>query len=139
MVSLLSDHTMLADEIEQVYRQFVNQWSGCDWPTAFGQNGLDLNGLKASQAFLLAWATSGSERADWQAALPWLTTIEQEASEANEQARQAVALAQAGNLHEALSHAQRACVLEAKYHDQLVWQLLREAIEAALVTTARER
>jgi len=82
---------MQAKEIERAYRQASGKWIGCDWPTEFGKTGLDLNGLKASQVLLLARATSGSERADWDAAATWLTRLEQEAGKAEDEAKQAVA------------------------------------------------
>jgi hypothetical protein len=122
---------MLSEEIDRAYRQGIGKWTGCDWQTEFGKTGLNLKGLKASQALLLARATSGSERADWRAAVAWLARIEQHTKEAEEEARQAVTLAKAGKLPEALACAQRACAVEAKYHNQLVWQPLREVIVAA--------
>jgi hypothetical protein len=128
---------MLTEAIEREYRQAAGKWTGCDWPTEFGKTGLNLNGLKALQALLLARATSGSERADWHAAVAWLTGIEQDAQEAESKAGQAMALARSGQLQEALAHAQRACAVEAKHHRRLVWQPLREAIEAALSAATR--
>jgi hypothetical protein len=135
MRNLLSEHILLTEEIDQAYLQANGKWSGCDWPRVFGKTGLNLNGLKALQALLLARSTAGSEREDWRAAVTWLTRIEQDAREAEEQAMRAVVQAGSGKLKEALVHAQRACVIEARHHCRLVWQPLREAIEAALAAS----
>lgn len=132
MESLLSEYQMVTEEIERAYRQATGQWTGCDWPSEFDINGLNLNGLKSSQALLLVRATSGSEREAWRAAVSWLAHIEQKAREAEEEASQAVTMARSSKLQEAFAHAQRACTIEAKYHARLVWQPLREAIEAGL-------
>jgi len=132
MESLQEERAMLLDELERAYSQGADKWMGCDWPTRFGKCGLNLDGLTAPQALLLARATSGAERADWHAAVPWLTGIEQDASKAQREASQGMALARAGKLREALSHVQRACALEARHHSRLVWQPLYDVIEAHL-------
>jgi hypothetical protein len=129
--TLTGEHLMLTEEIERAFRQAAGQWAGCDWPTEFGTAGLNLNGLTAAKALMLARATSGRERADWQAALEWLTRLEQDARAAEDLARQALELARGGELEEALVHAERACAIEAIYHSRLVWRTLRDAIEAA--------
>jgi hypothetical protein len=113
------------------YQQASGTWRGCDWPTRFSRSTLDLNGLKAAQAMLMARATSGGEGADWRAAAHWLTEVEQDAMKAEEEARTAATLADEGELDEALTHARRACTLESKYHGHLVWQPLCDCIEAA--------
>jgi hypothetical protein len=118
--------------IEQAYLSARGRWSGCDWPTHFGKTGLNLDGLKAAQALLLARATAGQEAADWRTAVTWLTQVEQEARAAEEEARQALALAQSGRLCEALAHARQAGTIAARYHRGTVWQPFREALETAL-------
>src|SRR5436305_13011804 len=109
---------MSDDLIRSAYLAGVGRWRGCDWPTAFGRGRLDLNGLKASQATLMARATSGAEAADWQAAARWLAEVERDVQSAAAEARVAADLAATGRLREALDHAGRACDLEAKYHQQ---------------------
>jgi hypothetical protein len=123
---------MPVEAVREAYLRAAEGWRGCDWPTQFGETGLDLNGLKATQAHLMARATAGSEAADWRAAVHWLSQVEQEAKEAAEEARTAVALATSGQLKEAHDHARRACAIESKYHRHLVWQALLDATETAL-------
>jgi hypothetical protein len=131
MNSLLSEASTLIKEIERAYLEARTKWTGCDWPTAWGKLLLNLNGLRASQAFLLARATAGGEAAEWRAAAGWLSRIEQDALDAETAAERAITLARFGRLQEALAHAQRAYALEATYHNSPIWQPLREAIEAA--------
>jgi hypothetical protein len=119
-------------DLTDMYLQAAGQWTGCDWPTDFGLGHLNLEGLKASQALLLARATAGKEAADWRAAYRWLTTIEQEARQAELEAGGAFALAPSGQLREALHHARKAYVLEVQYHSQPIWQPLLEAVEQAV-------
>jgi hypothetical protein len=119
-------------EIEWTYRQATGRWTGCDWMTDFGPAHLNLQGLAAFHAMLLARATAGSEQTSWKAAVGWLQEIEQQARLAEEAAQQAVAQANAGDLRTALAWAQRACAIEAKYHEPLIWRPLRDAIATAL-------
>ena len=114
------------------YMQLADQWRGCDWPTQFGQADLNLSGLRAAQAILLAEATSGSEAADWLAAAEWLSQVERDAQRATARAAKAAELAEAGKLPEALRRIEEACAIESQYHANLVWRPLREAIAAAL-------
>ena len=126
-----SDHGIAGDLIRAAYRQGAGRWVGCDWPTAAGVNGLDLNGIRAFQAALMAGATGGAERDDWLAAANWLAKVELTARLAEEDAMAAVHLATTGDLAEARARARRACHREAAYHDTLVWQALLDAVEAA--------
>jgi hypothetical protein len=119
-------------EYSSTYLQNTGKWYGCDWPTAFGVNKLDLKGLRPAQATLLARATSGSEGADWRAAAEWLTQVERDAKQAEAKAAKAAELAEAGRLTEALRLAEEACVIEGRYHASLVWQPLCKAIATAL-------
>jgi hypothetical protein len=135
MASVVNGNTMFIKEIEDRHRQASGKWTGCDWPTRFGITGVNLNGLWASQALLLARATSGRERSDWYAAADWLTRIEQDAREAEQEAGRAVALSRSGKLQDALARAKIACIVEAKHHASLVWQPLREAIETTLAAS----
>lgn len=132
MATVASEQLTLLDKIELAYRQAEDKWLGCDWPTAFGESRLNLNGLKSHQAVLMARATSGQESTDWRAAVEWLSRVEADARIAQDLARQALALALDGKAVGAVVHAQRACAIEANYRDRLIWQPLRKAIEAAL-------
>jgi hypothetical protein len=114
------------------YVQNTGKWRGCDWLTAFGVNGLDLKGLRPSEAALLAGATSGSEAADWRAAAEWLAQVARDAQQAEAKAAKAAELAEAGRLAEALRLADEACAIEGRYHMSLVWQPLRNAIATTL-------
>src|SRR5438046_478717 len=118
--------------IAEAFRRAAGRWTGCDWHTAFGETRLNLHGLKASQALLLARATAGIEAADWHAAAGWLTLIEREARQAEALARQAVRLSREGQLQQSLQMAHNACLLESPYHSVPIWQSLHAAIEAAL-------
>src|SRR5437764_959674 len=114
----LSAPGVTTEGVRDAYFQAAGTWTGCNWPTSFGAGGIDLNGLKAAQATLLARATSGAEQADWLAASRWLAQVEKEAKEAEEQARTALVRAEAGRWEEAVVYARRACALASTYHDQ---------------------
>jgi hypothetical protein len=60
-----------------------------------------------------------------------LEKVEHDVQRAAAEARTAATLAATGRLREALEHAGRACDLEARYHRQLTWQALRDALEAS--------
>ncbi len=136
MNHVLSTSPVVAEKIERAFRQAAGTWRGCDWPTRFGNWNFNLDGLKASQALLLARATSGQEQAEWLAATAWLTVIENEAREAEKEAVLAMSRVRFGQLAEALEAMEHACDLEAKYHKNLVWEPLRQAIAAAEKETA---
>ena len=108
------------------------KWTGCNWPTRFAISQLDLNGLRPSQAHLMARATAGREAADWRAAAEWLEQLEKDARQAETEAYIAVSLARDGQFHEASRHASQACAIEVRYRPSSTWQPLRDAIEAAL-------
>jgi hypothetical protein len=118
--------------ITSVFLQGLGKWTGCAWPTRFGNTGINLQGLKSSQTVLLARSTAGSERAEWSAATRWLEEIERDARKAENEASLAVDLAVFGEWERALAHAQTACDLEAKYRSELVWQPLRNMIAERL-------
>jgi hypothetical protein len=112
----------------RLYELTKGRWIGCDWPTRFGAAELNLSGVTARQAALLARATSGQESADWQQAAHWLTTVEADAEAARQAAEAAEQDAAAGRLREALAHAERAVQLEEPYHREACWQQLKNAI-----------
>jgi hypothetical protein len=122
----------LLGAIARAFAAASGKWKGCDWSTQFGRSRLDLNGLGPSQAQLMARATSGSEAADWRAAVAWLAEVQQDARQAESEARTALQLVQCGRLDEALQHAVEACTIESRHHKSLIWKTLRTAIEAAL-------
>jgi hypothetical protein len=99
---------------------------------------MNLDGLRSTQALLMARATSGAERSEWLAAATWLGRVEQDAREADEAAGQALRLALAGDLATAMTYAERACALEAPYHAELVWRPLRDAVAALSRTSAAQ-
>lgn len=103
-------------------------WNGCNWPTQFGADHLNLQGLKSSQALLMARSTAGRERTEWMAATRWLEQVERDAREAEEEACLAADLAILGQLESAFSHVERACKLECQYGGSHVWQPLQKAI-----------
>lgn len=116
-----------------IFEQLEGRWVGCDWATDFGERHLDLCGVTARQASLLARATSGQESAHWQEAARWLATVEADAQAAAQAAWVARQEAAAGRLANALEHARRACELERPYHPQAVWQPLIDAIQSHAV------
>jgi len=116
----------------RLYELTKGRWIGCDWPTKFGTAELNLSGVTARQAALLARATSGQESADWQQAAHWLTTVEADAEAALQAAETAEQNVAAGRLQEALLFADRAVQLEEPYHRDACWQQLKDAILAQL-------
>jgi hypothetical protein len=124
-------------EAAAVYQQVSGQWLGCDWPTAFGVTGLNLNGLRSSQAWLMAQATAGVEAADWRAAAAWLARVEETAVQAESCARTAASLCEAGRFSDALRLAREACALESRYHSEPGWQALVQVIASAIQDAAK--
>jgi hypothetical protein len=116
-------------QITRKFRQLARSWTGCDWPIQFGKLGLNLNGLTSAQAALMAGATSGEESAEWRRAAKWLAAVEQDAVRAERLARSAVDFAARRCPREAVEAIENACQIEAKYHDQLVWRELRDALK----------
>jgi hypothetical protein len=119
---------METSAITAAYLQGLGKWTGCCWPTRFGSNEINLQGLRSSQTVLLARSTAGLERAEWSAATRWLEEVERDARKAEDEACLAVDLAAFAEWERALTHAQTACDLEAKYSAELVWQPLRRVI-----------
>jgi hypothetical protein len=119
---------MSQDSITQAFLNGVGRWCGCVWPTRFGATGLDLRGLTAEQALLLARATAGAEAADWHAAARWLAEVEADARRAEEAASLAARLAGEGHVAEAVKLIRAACDLEGRYRPAVVWRPLHDAI-----------
>lgn len=124
--------TMSPDEILQAFLGGAGRWTGCAWPTRFGSAELDLCGLTAAQARLMARATAGAEAADWRAAARWLAEVEADARQAEEAARRAAQLAAAGRFAEAAELARAACDLEGRYRPAVVWRALHDTITGLL-------
>jgi hypothetical protein len=120
------------DDITRVFQLAEGKWKGCDWPTRFGKGGIDLSGLNASQARLMARATSGTEADDWQAAADWLAEVESDAQTAEREAAIAAELACLGDFTAAHDHADCACALEKKYRQTAVWQGLYDMLQATV-------
>jgi hypothetical protein len=126
------------DEIEQIrvaFAQGRGTWTRCDWPTHFGNAGLNLNGLTWIEAEAMAEKIRGTvEEADWRAAASWLTTIQKRAAQAEVEASAAVDAASAGEWSAAKRHAEHAWLLEFTTGRPLrrmappAWLRLRQAI-----------
>ena len=78
--------------------------------------------------------TDEDERADlterWEAALLYLEECEEAARDAEDEAREAVTLAESGDWDGAIEAAERACDFEERYGDCPTWRPLRKACEA---------
>jgi hypothetical protein len=127
------------EEVRQAYQEGTGTWVGCDWPTQFGQTGLDLNGWEAATARLMAEKSHGDMAEDWVAAARWLAQVEEHAKRAEARAAAAVGAAEAGRWREAVQFAEQAWALEfgtgrAIWHSfPLAWQKLLAATEAAFL------
>src|SRR5262249_39768426 len=100
------------EEIVRAYEGAAGTWTGCDWPTRFRPTGLDLNGRTVAEAEVRKRTTRGVEAQVWNSAARWLWLIELHAEQAEKHAALALQAAGAGDLRQALDHAQRACLLE---------------------------
>ncbi len=127
---------MSRDEILKAFLRGRDRWAGCDWPTRFGDTGLNLCALTAAQALLMARATAGAESAEWRKAAHWLSEVEAAAREAQEEASRAARLAADGEFAEAAECARTALDLESRYRPPVVWGPLHDAITQAQVVPA---
>ena len=100
----------------------------CEWDTQFGPPKLNLNGIASAQARLMARATCGAERLEWNAAAHWLEQLERELNDAHSQARQAALLAEDGNWQEAMLCIDHAVERDERYHCPSAWRELQAAI-----------
>jgi len=107
-------------------------WRSCDWHHSFPSLGIDLFGLKAVYAQRMARATCGKEAEAWQQVFMLLETIEADARKAASAARQAMDAVEQGDLEMALSLVLEACRLEGKWHSEVGWKSLEEAIRGKL-------
>lgn len=128
MVNLLAIRHPNSEIQQRLYEIACDQWTGCNWRTAFGPLRLNLMGMRSRQATLMAEATSGEESAAWSDAVDFLSRVENDSRLACNAARCAVVLAAKGEMLEAIAEADRAVALEAKYHDPVVWSPLRNAL-----------
>ncbi|MFN4261047.1 MAG: hypothetical protein ACK4RK_17290 [Gemmataceae bacterium] len=126
------------EDIRQAYQEATGTWTGCDWHTTFGKTGLDLKGWTATRAEIRAdQVTNPVERKDWQAAVQWLTRVEEYAKQAEAAAAEAVVAAVADQWEEANKHMYRAWATEFSTGRPiwrgfpLAWQRLRQLIDAA--------
>ena len=120
------------NQVSRCFSEAAGVWTGCDWQTEFGFAHFNLQNLNSSHAILMARATAGNEEDAWWEASRWLARVEQEALEAERHARLALHAAEAKQWVTALIHARQACDIESRYHEQLIWQPLCEAVEKAL-------
>jgi hypothetical protein len=124
------------EEIVRLYEETTGRWTGCDWPTSFGQTRLDLNGVTAAEAEAEV-AANPDEAHDWREAVRWLARVEISAREAQREAAEAVAFARAGAWQNAARHAGRAWELEFTTGRPLwrlpshTWRTLHQAIQFA--------
>ena len=119
---------VLNETFGDVFERLQGRWVGCDWPTEFGPGRLNLQSMTADQAALLVRATGGWESSQWREAARFLAQVESDAKAARRAAAIARDHALAGQLHDALAHAQRACELERRYHAYSGWEPLEAAI-----------
>lgn len=115
-------------EIINAFLRGYGRWRTCSWPTEFGKRKLNLEGVKASQAALMARATAGDERTTWLAATRWLDQVEEDARKAEEHAELAADLAILGQVERAMAQVEAACRLESQYTADRTWRPLRAAI-----------
>jgi hypothetical protein len=127
-------------EGEAIAREFedaTGTWTGCDWPTAFGPRGRDLEGWTPALAERAAAEAKRPEEAeDWRAAARWLAQVEERARRAEAEAARAVEDALAGEWDAAVTHARRAWLHEFSTGRPLrgrlpTWRRLYLAVEAA--------
>jgi hypothetical protein len=119
------------DPIRRAFSAGAGRWVGCDWDTDFGPRHLNLRGIRARQAALLAHALAGAEAQAWFEAEDWLQQVERDASDAEVAADQAFMFAASNDHSKAESAALRACEIAAKYSRGEVWQPLLDAIRTA--------
>jgi hypothetical protein len=101
------------DEIDEVYEEASGAWTGCDWQTHFGSEGLNLQDMTSAEAQAVAAETAGSEKAvAWRQATCWLVEVERNAAKAESEAALAVAATKVGEWRQALQHARRAWAFE---------------------------
>jgi hypothetical protein len=129
------------DEIAQAFAQASGQWTGCDWPTRFGESGLNLAGMTPMDAWSMMEKTQGtSAPADWQSAARWLDQVRHHAACAEAAATSALRCAQSGDWPAAKRHAEHAWLLEfttgrpLRRPGEPTWLRFREAIVRAYRT-----
>lgn len=125
------------ESIHEAFETGQGNWTGCDWPTRFGNSVLDLNGWTSDMAKGMAQQETDQQRkADWQVAAEWLVKIEDRARKAEARAASAIKAVDAGHWQEALQFAESAWALEfstgrpLRHGHPLAWLRLREEIEA---------
>ena len=115
-------------------RRAAGRWTGCDWPTRFGEAELDLNGMRSDKALAdgpghgRGRARPGGARRP-PAGSPGSSRTPGRRARPPEPPWPWSARA---SLAAALEQARFACTLEAGYPHPPVWQPLRLAIEATL-------
>lgn len=134
-MDLLTRSRGMTEQAVELIQRAMKQWRGCAWATSFGRGGLNLDGITASQARLVAWATTGQEALDWREAASWLDQVEADARQAAAHGGRALGLVRQGRPEAALEELGRACQLEERYPGQSAWQSARGAVAAELGLT----
>lgn len=117
------------ETIAEQIRSARVRWQGCDWPTKFGDDGLDLNGIRSRQSNLAAKATRGKEAIQWAAATAWLAEVEADAARAAELAQQSLDEAMRSCWDSANDLIHQAELLESKYEKSNDYQQIRQALK----------
>ncbi len=131
-------------EILRIYEEAAGTWSGCDWPTAFGGRGLNLEGWTADEAEAHVSQVDEEDQEAWTEAARWLKEIERRADEAEAEAEMAIRTVAAGNWAAAADHARRAWNLEFSTgrtfrRQKATWQRLYEVLTLAAWTQERHQ
>jgi hypothetical protein len=131
-----SEKFLNLESVRQSYDEMAGTWTGCDWPTCFGDEELDLNGWTSAEAVARSEDSLHPDAVDdWRLAAQWLCEVEHKADEAAVQGALALAAANAGYLLEALDHARRAWLFEkeigrpASRPNTPSWQQVYKALE----------
>lgn len=123
--------------ISEIFEAASGSWTGCDWPTHFGDTGLDLQNCTPAEARAQAEQTSGAAGEDWKAAANWLACVERYAAQAERSAALAVKAAARANWEEALRHAEWAWAMEfmtgrpLRRGNGAAWKALTHAVREA--------
>jgi hypothetical protein len=130
------DTLVSQESLRGLFDRLKGRWTGCDWPTAFGAARLNLQSMTSEHAALLSRATSGRESIQWREAARFLCQMEADVKAARRAAELARDHALAGQLRQALAHAERACQIERQYHAAPIWEALAKALRGMIHNSA---
>ena len=114
--------------LQQLVTRASSGWTGCNWQTAFGPRQLNLAGIRAYQAQVIAEATPGEESQAWADAARWLRVVEHDAKLAATHGKQALQFASSGDALAARTQIVFAIGLEAKYRSPIAWPAVWSAL-----------